>query len=239
MVQRTRRDHRRAPPRTRSDQEDGWSAEPPPARGPEPQRVLGPLTSAAIFLVATVDPGGGQTARKLLAGLGSLERAYGFGAPEASLSGVAAIGSDVWDRLFDAPRPAGLHPFRALEGPRHTAVSTPGDLLFHLRATRSGLCFALAAEIMTRLRGAVTLQDEVQGFKYRDVRDLMGFVDGTENPVGAAARPRGDFELRLGQDVSIGYLGHDATGVELYFQESFTFLVHTSEASVALRPAAG
>jgi uncharacterized linocin/CFP29 family protein len=48
----------------------------------------------------------------------------------------------------------------------------------------------------------------------------------------------GDFELRLGQDVSIGYLGHDATSVELYFQESLTFLVYTSEAGVALKPAA-
>ena len=44
----------------------------------------------------------------------------------------------------------------------------------------------------------------------------------------------GDFELRLGQDLSIGYLSHDAERVELYFQESLTFLVYTAEASVAL-----
>ncbi len=44
----------------------------------------------------------------------------------------------------------------------------------------------------------------------------------------------GDFELRLGQDLSIGYLSHDAEHVELYFQESLTFLVYTAEASVAL-----
>jgi uncharacterized linocin/CFP29 family protein len=44
----------------------------------------------------------------------------------------------------------------------------------------------------------------------------------------------GDFELRLGQDLSIGYLAHDAERVELYFQESLTFLVYTAEASVAL-----
>ena len=163
-------------------------AEPPPAAGPEPQQVLSPLTVAAIFLVVTVDPGGEDGARALLADLGSLERAFGFGAPDGRLSCVASVGSDVWDRLFDFPRPAGLHPFRALEGPRHTAVATPGDLLFHLRAARLDLCFGLAAEIMSRLRGAVTLQDEVQGFKYLDVRDLLGFVDGTENPVGAAAR---------------------------------------------------
>ncbi|MBY8877627.1 family 1 encapsulin nanocompartment shell protein [Actinacidiphila acidipaludis] len=49
----------------------------------------------------------------------------------------------------------------------------------------------------------------------------------------------GDFELVIGQDVSIGYLSHDATTVQLYFQETLTFLVHTSEAVVALRPAAG
>ena len=46
----------------------------------------------------------------------------------------------------------------------------------------------------------------------------------------------GDFELVLGQDVSIGYLGHDARSIELYFYETLTFLVYTSEASVALRP---
>ncbi|MCA1221078.1 family 1 encapsulin nanocompartment shell protein [Streptomyces sp. 8L] len=46
----------------------------------------------------------------------------------------------------------------------------------------------------------------------------------------------GDFELRIGQDVSIGYLSHDATSVELYFQETFTFLTYTSEAVVALSP---
>jgi uncharacterized linocin/CFP29 family protein len=47
----------------------------------------------------------------------------------------------------------------------------------------------------------------------------------------------GDFELHFGQDLSIGYLSHDATSVELYFQESLTFLVYTDEAAVALQPA--
>ncbi|MER6066320.1 family 1 encapsulin nanocompartment shell protein [Streptomyces sp. NPDC001792] len=47
----------------------------------------------------------------------------------------------------------------------------------------------------------------------------------------------GDFELRLGQDVSIGYLSHDTTSVTLYFQETLTFLAYTSEAVVALSPA--
>lgn len=45
----------------------------------------------------------------------------------------------------------------------------------------------------------------------------------------------GDYELRIGQDLSIGYTSHDATGVELYFQETLTFLMYTDEAVVALR----
>ncbi|WP_369221736.1 Dyp-type peroxidase [Streptomyces sp. R39] len=164
------------------------TTEPQSVPGAEPQPVLGPLTTAAIFLVLTVRPGGEQTAREVLGDLRALERSFGFGAPEAALSVVAGVGSAAWDRLFDHPRPADLRPFRPLEGPRHTAVATPGDLLLHIRATRFDLCFGLAAEIMHRLRDAVTVEDEVQGFKYLDARDLLGFVDGTENPVGAAAR---------------------------------------------------
>jgi uncharacterized linocin/CFP29 family protein len=44
----------------------------------------------------------------------------------------------------------------------------------------------------------------------------------------------GDFELQIGQDLSIGYLSHDTSQIELYFQESIAFLTHTSEAAVAL-----
>jgi porphyrinogen peroxidase len=98
-----------------------------------------------------------------------------------------AFGSDAWDRLFGAPRPAELHLFQAIAaGPRH-AVATPGDLLFHIRAGRMDLCFELATQIMTRLGDAVSTADEVHGFRYFDARDLLGFVDGTENPSGAPA----------------------------------------------------
>jgi putative iron-dependent peroxidase len=158
-----------------------------PSQEPVPQPVLSPLTTAAIFLVVTVDPSGEEEVRDLLADLAGLQRSVGFGIPDGRLSCVAGIGSQAWDRLFAGPRPAGLHSFPDLAGPRHHAVSTPGDLLFHIRATGLDLCFALAAQIMSRLRPFVTVQDEVQGFKYLDRRDLLGFVDGSENPVGPAA----------------------------------------------------
>ncbi|MBO4253279.1 Dyp-type peroxidase [Streptomyces griseorubiginosus] len=158
------------------------------ASAPTPQMVLSPLTSASIFLVATIDPGGEAVTRDVLSRVSSLQRAVGFRAePEGRLSCVTGIGSEAWDRLFSGPRPAELHPFRELHGPVHHAVATPGDLLFHLRAARLDLCFALATEIMARLGEAVTVRDEVHGFQYLDKRDLLGFVDGTENPVGAGA----------------------------------------------------
>jgi putative iron-dependent peroxidase len=153
-----------------------------------PQDMLSPLTRAALFLVVSIDPGGESRVRDVLPELAGLQRAVGFRAAEATLSCVTAIGSDAWDRLFAGPRPAELHPFRELTGPVHRAVATPGDLLFHIRAQRPDLCFALGSEIMDGLHEAVTVQDEVHGFKYFDVRDLLGFVDGTENPVGPAAR---------------------------------------------------
>ena len=151
------------------------------------QAVLSPLTDAAIFLVATVHDDGVTAVRDLLEDIGPLQRSVGFRVPPAGLSCVTGIGSRLWDQLFAGPRPAGLHPFRQWKGPRHTAVATPGDLLFHLRAAQVDVCFELAAKIGERLRGAADIVDEVHGFTYFDERDLLGFVDGTENPVGAKA----------------------------------------------------
>ena len=118
--------------------------------------------------------------------LAGLLRAVGFRDLDGRLSCIMGFGSDAWDRLFGAPRPKELHPFREIRG-QHHAVATPGDILFHIRATRMDLCFELATQIMSRLGGAVAMADEVHGFQYFDDRDLLGFVDGTENPVDQAA----------------------------------------------------
>ena len=154
-----------------------------------PQLVSSPLTKAAIFLVVTINPGDESRAAvlSLCADLSGLLRAVGFRQLDGTLSCIMGIGSDAWDRLFGSPRPAELHPFRELRsGPRH-AIATPGDLVFHIRAKHMDLCFELATQIMIRLSGAVSTTDEVQGFRYFDERDLLGFVDGTENPAGGAA----------------------------------------------------
>ena len=149
-----------------------------------PQPVVAKLTSAAIFLVVTLnpEPRHEEPVRALCGDLSSLLRAIGFREPEGRLSCIMGFGSNAWDRLFGQPRPSDLHPFREIKG-KHHAVSTPGDILFHIRAMSMDLCFELATQILSRLGDAVATADEVHGFKYFDARDLLGFVDGTENPV--------------------------------------------------------
>jgi putative iron-dependent peroxidase len=155
----------------------------------EPQAVCSPLTGAAIFLVVTVRPGAdnADTARGLCGDLAGLVRAVGFRGTEDYLTCVTGLSAALWDRLTSRSRPAGLHPFEEIRSGPRVAVATPGDLLFHIRSARMDLCFELASQIMDRLRGAVTVADEVHGFRYFEHRDLLGFVDGTENPEGPAA----------------------------------------------------
>ena len=153
-----------------------------------PQPVSAPLTRAAIFLVVTINKGEDDVGvvRSFCADFAGLVRAVEFRDLEAGLSCVMGIGSDAWDRVFSDPRPAELHPFREFRAGSRHAIATPGDLLFHIRAKRMDLCFEMAAQIMAKLGEAVTAVDEVHGFRYFDDRDLLGFVDGTENPRGQA-----------------------------------------------------
>lgn len=160
-----------------------------PTEPPEPQAVCSPITRSAIFIVATIKPGDGNadTVRAWCADIAGLVRSVGQRFPSAALSCVCGFGAEAWDRLFGAPRPASLHVFREFGSGARTAVSTPGDLLLHIRAEQMDLCFELAAQLMGRLGDAVSVLDEVHGFRYFDLRSMVGFVDGTENPTGRKA----------------------------------------------------
>ncbi|HBK47679.1 MAG TPA: peroxidase [Xanthomonadaceae bacterium] len=152
------------------------------------QQVTAKVTRAAIFLVVVLKPGPAQAAacRELCGDMAGLVRAVGSREPDGGLTCITAFGSDAWDWIFGTPRPRELHPFGEIVG-RHHAVSTPADLLFHVRAGRMDLCFELVSHISSRLGDSIASADEVQGFGYFDNRDLIGFVDGTENPVAQAA----------------------------------------------------
>ncbi|WP_373877159.1 Dyp-type peroxidase [Leifsonia poae] len=154
----------------------------------EAQSVDAPLSRSAVFLVVSIadDDAAYQNVRDVLSGLSDLVKTVGFRDLNAHLSCNTGIGAAVWSRLTgSATMPAELRPFRPIAGSVHTAVSTPGDLLFHIRAERSDFCFEFERQLLGLLGDAVTVVDEVVGFRYFDSRDLLGFVDGTANPTGS------------------------------------------------------
>ncbi len=183
---------------------------------PTPQPVLAPLTRAAIFLVACIKPDRESHAavRSLCVDLPAIFRAVDFRRTEAGLSCVVGFGSDAWDRLFGKPRPAELHPFREIRSGERHAVATPADVLFHIRATEMDMCFELVAQIMERIGEAVSAVDETHGFRYFDERDLLGFVDGTENPRGEAA-----FEAALVGEEDAAFAGGSYVIIQKYLHD--------------------
>jgi putative iron-dependent peroxidase len=162
-----------------------------PTEVPEPQALLGTLASAATFLVVSARASDGADGRVLdiASDINTLVRAVGFREPTAELTCVVGLGARYWDRIRPAgsARPAQLHPFGAVTGDKHVAPSTPGDVLFHVRANRPDLVFELVRQVMDALGDDVHVDDHVVGFRYFDSRDLLGFVDGTENPTGRDA----------------------------------------------------
>jgi putative iron-dependent peroxidase len=182
----------------------------------QPQPVVAPLTRAAIFLVVTVNPGDDHraTIRSFCEDFPALVRAVAFRDLEGYLSCVIGFGSNAWDQLFGAARPSGLHGFREFHAGSRRAVSTPGDILLHIRAARMDLCFELATQFMARLGAAVTAVDEVHGFQYFDDRDLIGFVDGTENPTNQAAA-----DAAIIGDEDAGFAGGSYVIVQKYLHD--------------------
>jgi len=182
----------------------------------QPQPVVAPLTRAAIFLVVTINAGDDHraTIRSFCEDFPALVRAVAFRDLEGYLSCVIGFGSNAWDRLFGAARPAGLHGFREFHAGSRHAASTPGDILFHIRAARMDLCFELATQFMVRLGAAITAVDEVHGFQYFDDRDLIGFVDGTENPTNEAAA-----EAAIIGDEDAGFAGGSYVIVQKYLHD--------------------
>ncbi|HEY7022953.1 MAG TPA: Dyp-type peroxidase [Ktedonobacterales bacterium] len=213
----------------------------------EPQSVDAPLSRAAVFLVVAIasEDKALAHARAIIADIGSLVRTVGFRNLDGHLSCNVGVGSNAWDRLGRANRPAQLHAFAEVRGSPHTAVSTPGDLLFHIRAERSDMCFELEKLILDKLSDAITVVDEVQGFRYFDDRDLLGFVDGTENPMGNAMYQASlvadeDAEFAGGSYVVVQkYLHNLAAWGELSVAEQQSIIGRTKAENIELDDAAG
>lgn len=181
----------------------------------ESQAVASRLSRSAIFLVATLNEGEASlnAVRAMCGDLAGFVRAVGFRDLDGGLSCIMGFGSDAWGRLFGEPRPKELHPFCEIRG-HHHAVATPGDILLHIRARSMDLCFELAMQITARLGDAITIVDETHGFKFFDQRDMIGFVDGTENPVGPES-----VEAVLIGDEDAGFAGGSYVIVQKYLHD--------------------
>ena len=139
----------------------------------------------ALFMVFGLTAGNeaAEKVKELCGSFAALVKSMRNRFPEAEVSVVMGFGANAWGRLFpELPRPKELEVFKEIKGEKYTAVSTPGDLFFHIRAKRRDVCYELATLISNALQGAVEHIDEVHGFRYFDGRAIIGFVDGTENP---------------------------------------------------------
>ncbi len=94
----------------------------------------------------------------------------------------------LWDTLYPKVKaPKHLVTFEPIKGDKYTAVSTPGDLFLYIRASRSDVCFELAQQMLHFTQTFTVPEYEVHGFSYLDGRAIIGFVDGTANPVEEGA----------------------------------------------------
>ena len=151
----------------------------------KPQDVTNGPGEHAIFMVFGLrdEKGALNQVKEMCADFPVVARSLRTRLPASAVSCVMGFGSEAWDRLFPGRgKPKELEVFREIRGAKHTAVSTPGDLFFHIRAARMDVCHEAASIISAKLRGAVSHIDEVHGFRYFDGRAIIGFVDGTENP---------------------------------------------------------
>lgn len=122
--------------------------------------------------------------REVLAQIPATESQFRQQYPEADFHITVAIGSEYWDQLSPAQRPAELAAFPVFSHGNVNAPHTPVDLLLHIRSERHDLNYEASVMLTRRLGGDATLVEEMHGFRYFEMRDMTGFVDGTENPEG-------------------------------------------------------
>lgn len=148
------------------------------------------------------------------------DRAIFEGYAAAGIEGIRASSSNTALQLPDDPRDIPEAISQALSELRLAGVGGPYSVLlsadeFTKVSETSDHGYPIREQIRRLIDGDIIWAPAIDG----------AFVLTTRG---------GDYDLQVGQDLSIGYLSHDSENVQLYFQESFTFLVYTGEASVPL-----
>lgn len=154
---------------------------------PDSQNVTGYTNNNTIFMVWNFkdDQEIGDAFKQLCKLVINLNNSANVRFPVSGASCVMGIGHDAWLKLnLPVPLPKELVNFVPIKGKKHTAVSSKGDLHFHIRADNTSICYDMASSIADILAPVAISAEEIHGFRYWDSRSILGFVDGTENPHG-------------------------------------------------------
>lgn len=98
---------------------------------------------------------------------------------------TTGFSANAWQILFPNNEfPKGLKPFEEMKNDDRHFPSTAGDIFFMVKSSRMDLNYQAAKYLLHFFENIATPIEDIQGFKYLDDRDLIDFVDGTENPQG-------------------------------------------------------
>lgn len=138
-----------------------------------------------------------------LGDLGGIEKSINQKDLDANLSVSIGFSAHAWPILFPTqPVPMELHTFPEMRNGDRLFPSTAGDIFVMIKSERMDLNFQAAKYIRGAFLEFAELTEDIQGYKYLDNRDMIDFVDGTENPKGdertEAVLVNNDIELHQG-----------------------------------------
>lgn len=112
-----------------------------------------------------------------------IEKSIGQKDSTADLSFTVAVSRQGWSTAFpEVAVPALLEDFKAMVDGERQFPSTAGDVFIMIKSERMDLNYQAAKYLALAFSDVATLIEDIQGFKYLDSRDMIDFVDGTENP---------------------------------------------------------
>ncbi|QGZ65796.1 Dyp-type peroxidase [Paraburkholderia acidisoli] len=197
----------------------------------EPQSIDAPLSAAAAFLVLALktDSASLATAQAVVGSTDDLVKDIRIRTRNGLFTCNVGISHHGWGPLTGKPLPKELAPFREVRGAKHTAVSTAGDLLYHVRAESMDVIVEFEKILLENFGAAVEVIDDVAGFRYFDGRDLLEFVDGTANPDGLDLPA-----ATLVGDEDAAYAGGSYVVIQKYLHDMAAWRAQSVEAQEAI-----
>ena len=146
--------------------------------------ITAEASSDASFIALNAVVGQEKNLREALASFPKLIEAIQSQFPDAELHAAIGFSIHSFERITQCKAPKQLNPFPSLSGPLLSVKDQAFDMMWHIRSSRHDVTHQLAMQLYKAVSPYVTLEQQVNCFKYLDNRDFTGFVDGTENPQG-------------------------------------------------------